>query len=88
MSPVDVLRRKENVNTDASKTISGISSKFEYICKVSNVFIINIFQVTEKQVSGEGFWRRFPCFCEACIQQQWEECTEESVVGNLTRVNI
>ena len=38
------------------------------------------------QVDGTVLWRRYPCFCASCIDQDWENCAEKHIVGMLTTV--
>ena len=49
------------------KTLSGIKSVFQYICKSS----------------GEVMWRKLPCFCQLCSNRMWESCRNSDVVGKL-----
>ena len=38
------------------------------------------------KVDGTVLWRRYPCFCASCIDQDWENCAEKHIVGMLTTV--
>ena len=49
------------------KTLSGIKSVFQYICKSS----------------GEVLWRKLPCFCAVCSDLKWENCPNSNIVGKL-----
>ena len=49
------------------KTLNGIKSMFQYICKEN----------------GEVLWRRLPCFCKTCNDLEWEQCYNKDVVGKL-----
>ena len=49
------------------KTLNGIKSVFQYICKSS----------------GEVLWRKLPCFCAYCSDMKWESCPNSNIVGNL-----
>jgi hypothetical protein len=49
------------------KTLNGINSVFQYICKPS----------------GEVLWRRLPCFCSSCSDLKWEDCKCKGIVGSL-----
>jgi hypothetical protein len=49
------------------KTLNGIKSVFQYICKSS----------------GEVLWRKLPCFCEFCSNRMWESCPNSEIVGKL-----
>ena len=49
------------------KTLNGIKSVFQYICKSS----------------GEVLWRKLPCFCELCCEQKWESCPNSEIVGKV-----
>ena len=49
------------------KTLVGIKSVFQYICKET----------------GEVLWRKLPCFCENCSNLEWEKCSNTDVVGKL-----
>ena len=82
--PVEVLARKE-ARPD-SKTIAGISTKFEYVCKVINIISLNCVNFDIIKVDGTLWWRRFPCFCFACAKQDWKHCSEQNIVGELVSV--
>ena len=47
------------------KTLTGINSVFQYVCKPTGVVI----------------WRILPCFCTSCANLQWDQCKCTSVVG-------
>ena len=49
------------------KTLTGIKSVFQYICKSS----------------GEVSWRKLPCFCTQCSNLRWDECLNKDLVGQL-----
>ena len=49
------------------KTLNGINSVFQYICKPS----------------GEVMWRKLPCFCSSCSDMLWENCKCRKIVGSL-----
>lgn len=51
----------------AFKTLNGIKSQFQYICKTN----------------GEVVWRRLPCFCDKCYNLEWDQCSNMDVVGKL-----
>ena len=55
------------VEKPSFKTLVGIKSVFQYICKVN----------------GEVFWRKLPCFCVHCSDMQWEKCLNKDIVGKL-----
>lgn len=60
-----VKQRKDEI--ESVKTLAGISTKFEIICKTN----------------GEVCWRRYPCFCEMCVNMRWKECENKDLVGQL-----
>ena len=47
------------------KTLTGIKSVFQYICKTT----------------GEFLWRKLPCYCERCSNLDWEHCENSDIVG-------
>ena len=49
------------------KTLNGINSMFQYICKSS----------------GEVVWRKLPCFCDQCSKLDWNNCLNRDIVGKL-----
>ena len=49
------------------KTLDGIKSVFQYICKTS----------------GEVLWRKLPCFCVVCSDMRWEDCPNVDIVEKL-----
>ena len=49
----------------AFKTLSGIKSVFQYVCKED----------------GETIWRKLPCFCGFCGNFEWDKCTSVETVG-------
>ena len=59
--------KQRRQDTDEGKTFAGISTKFEILCKPT----------------GEVSWRRFPCFCDMCINMRWDECQNFDIVGKL-----
>ena len=69
----EVFDLKENIVRDridakpSFKTLSGISSMFQYICRSD----------------GEVLWRKFPCFCEKCSNLEWKDCLNKGVVGKV-----
>ena len=57
---------KERIDQKPSfKTLSGIKSVFQYICKEN----------------GEVLWRKLPCFCKNCANLDWNNCACVEIVG-------
>ena len=59
--------KQRRQDADECTPFAGISIKFEILCKPT----------------GEVSWRRFPCFCDMCINTRWDECQNVEIVGKL-----
>ena len=40
------------------------------------------------QEDGTVLWRRFPCFCPACQHNQWQNCQQKDIVGEVKNVKF
>ena len=97
LPPATIQRRKELDKEDPldSKTLSGIASVFEIICEVFHNWMENIGKYWKIhlvclifQASGRVLWRRFPCFCTSCMENQWDLCQEKATVGKVKTVKL
>ena len=86
--PATVGIRKELDSEDPldSKTLSGISNVFEIICEVKRKekYLVE----TMLQANGRVLWRRFPCFCASCLENQWDLCLVKDIVGRAKIVKL
>ena len=40
------------------------------------------------QADGAVLWRRYPCFCSACLENQWQSCHHKDIVGNVRYLDV
>ena len=40
------------------------------------------------QADGTVLWRRYPCFCTACLANQWYSCHHKDIVGSVKLINL
>ena len=90
--PETVISRKEQDKQDSAdrKTLPGISNVFEIICQVGSLQVYNSYlnYVIMYQADGTVLWRRYPCFCIACIASQWYSCHHKDIVGSVKVINL
>ena len=61
------VMRERIAEKPSFKTLTGIKSVFQYICKNN----------------GEVVWRRLTCFCVKCLNLEWDHCYNKDIVGKL-----
>ena len=85
--PSVFLERKKDV-PDRVKTLSGISTKYQYICTVIQYRHNNQAKAYILKVEEGVKWRRYPCFCPACVNFDWNNCSNKKIVGVVQNVKI